>query len=83
MSVYDDPFALDRSLFEIRTGFAITSPLAHAKILPITDGRDLVLVDPATRWARSWRAFVRQLRDIVVHEFWMGQGRRERSPGWS
>lgn len=74
----------DDIAFTIRFEFGLhrLSSLAIAS-MPMTFTTELVLVDPALRWATSWRAFGRQLRDIVLHEFWIGAGQPLRSPGWT
>lgn len=79
-----DPYAwsFDDCRFEVLLGFAISDPRSLVKVLPITWQRDLMFMDPALRWARSWRDFVRQLRDIIVHEFWTAAGQPFRSPAW-
>ena len=41
----------------------------------------LVVDDPAERWSNSPRELLTQTWDIVRHEFWMAQGRPDRSPG--
>lgn len=52
------------------------SALGLAFIRPV-----LVIDDPAERWPTGWRAFGRQIIDIVVHEYWVAAGHPERSPG--
>jgi hypothetical protein len=85
-----DPYSFDgdeirwKIRHEFALGMAATDPRAQMVVTNITDlPRDLVRVvrDPALRWARSWREFAGQLRDIIRHEFWVAQGRPERSPG--
>lgn len=81
----DEAFDFSAFKYELRLGFAVTDPRALAKVtqVPFRFQLDLVLLDPALRWARSWREFLRQLRDIVLHEFWIGAGQPYRSPGWT
>lgn len=62
-----------------QTGAAIRR--MHAALAEALTRRELVITDPATTWARSWREFGRQLRDIVVHEVMVAGGQPERSPG--
>lgn len=87
-----DPYSFDgddlrfRIRHEFGVAMAITNPFALVTLSRLDQGCDItalrrVLRDPAMRWARSWRAFFRQLRDVVLHEFWTAAGEPERSPG--
>lgn len=42
---------------------------------------ELVVDDPAARRPTSLRELLEQMRDLVLHEFWLAAERPERSPG--